>query len=101
MDKMNPEGGRERIDELPAFRFSGVTGYIMAVVGVNVLGDHPQRHPLDIEIRRAMARSAEELCPWTQPSYTSPPFLNSTFTNKSRATRRGRMRAIASFANLG
>jgi len=54
----------------------------MAVVGVNVLGDHPQRHPLDLAIRRAMARSAEELCPWTQPSYTSPPFLNSTFTKK-------------------
>src|SRR5450759_2123110 len=80
MDKMNPEGGRERIDELPAFRFSGVTGYIMAVVGVNVLGDHPQRHPLDLAIRRA--RSAEELCPGLNRRTPHRRSLDSTFTKK-------------------
>ena len=61
----------------------------MAVVGVNVLGDHPQRHPLDLAIRRAMARSAEELCPWTQPSYTSPPFSGLNLYEKKVAQRGG------------
>jgi len=32
-----------------------------------------------------MARSAEELCPWTQPSYTSPPFSGlNLYEKKSR-----------------
>ena len=57
----------------------------MAVVGVNVLGDNPERQPLDLAIRRAMARSAEELCPWTQPSYISPPFSElNLYEQKSR-----------------
>jgi hypothetical protein len=52
---------------------------------------------------RAYSHTALALCfihSRGQPSYTSPPFLDSTFTNKSRATRRLRMCAIASVANL-